>query len=179
MARPESPGISSSSAEPVASTAHYPDRAVVLLHGEHDIATISGLSAVMARAIGDDDVDVVIDLADVRFMDASTIGVIVRATGFLRAESRTLTVRSPSPAAERLLHLCDLADLIDATTADALPLDGALATWVEIPPAVPDHRVRRPTTVAANHLESRTLADLSADDARNVHPVDTSRPGGR
>jgi anti-anti-sigma factor len=55
----------------------------------------------------------VVDLHRVEFMDASTIGVITWARELLRARSRALTVRGPSPSARRVLGLCDLSDLVE------------------------------------------------------------------
>jgi anti-anti-sigma factor len=52
----------------------------VELHGEHDLSTCALLSTALADATRlDDDADVVVDLSDVAFMDASTIGVLVAA----------------------------------------------------------------------------------------------------
>jgi anti-anti-sigma factor len=53
------------------------DRIVVWLRGEHDIATTVELSETLVRAIAIDDADLVVDLSEVQFIDASTIGVIV------------------------------------------------------------------------------------------------------
>ena len=83
---------------PVAFPARDADRTVVWLRGEHDICTVPALSQILARAIALDDGDLVVDLSGVQFMDASTVGVILRARDFLRLQSRSLALRSPSPA---------------------------------------------------------------------------------
>jgi anti-sigma B factor antagonist len=88
-------------------------RTVVWLQGEHDVSTVAALSETMARAIALDDADLVIDLSGVEFMDAATIGVIVRARDFLRQRSRSMSLRSPSTCARRILDVCDLSDLLD------------------------------------------------------------------
>jgi anti-anti-sigma factor len=83
------------------------------LRGEHDLSTASELAATIARAIADDeDADLVIDLADVTFMDASTITVLLRARRYLEERSRHLLLRAPSRSTRRLLVLCALEDLI-------------------------------------------------------------------
>jgi anti-anti-sigma regulatory factor len=46
-------------------------------------------------------------------MDAATNGVIVRARSGLRLRSRSLTLRSPSPSARRILDICGLTYLLD------------------------------------------------------------------
>jgi anti-anti-sigma factor len=113
-----------------------PDRTVVWLRGEHDVSTVAALSEIMARAIALDDADVVVDLSDVQFMGAATVGVIIRAREFLRLRSRTLVLRSPSECARRILDVCGHADLLDPRPVDATPLTGtagALGTWVVVP----------------------------------------------
>jgi anti-anti-sigma factor len=113
-----------------------PDRTVVWLRGEHDVSTVAALSETMARAIALDDADVVVDLSDVQFMGAATVGVIIRAREFLRLRSRFLVLRSPSGCARRILELCGHADLLDLRPVDATPLTGpagALRTWVAVP----------------------------------------------
>ena len=112
------------------------DRTVVWLRGEHDVSTVAALSEVMARAIALDDADVVVDLSDVQFMGAATVGVIVRAREFLRLRSRLLVLRSPSECVRRIVDVCGQSDLLDARIADATPLTGpggALGTWVVVP----------------------------------------------
>jgi anti-anti-sigma factor len=119
------------------------DRTVVWLRGEHDMSTVDSLSETMARAIALDDSDVIVDLSDVQFMSAATVGVLIRAREFLRLESRSLALRSPSKCAGRVVDLCGLADLFDPRAADAMRLAGtagALSTWVAVPTARRDER---------------------------------------
>jgi anti-anti-sigma factor len=91
----------------------HADGGVVWLRGGHDTSTVVALCTIMARAIGFDHANLVIDLSEVTFMDAATVGVITRAEGFLRDRSRSLTLRSPSPPARHVLALSGLADLVD------------------------------------------------------------------
>jgi anti-anti-sigma factor len=86
---------------------------VVCLRGEHDLSTVDELSATMARGIALGEADLVVDLSRVEFMDAATINAVLWAQDLLRAQDRSLTVRSPSRCARRVLELCDLSDLID------------------------------------------------------------------
>ncbi len=107
-----------------------PLRTVVWISGEHDITTRAHLSSIIARASRLDDVDILVDLSDVTFMDASTIGAIVDAHNRLRARSHLLSVRAPSARARRLLDVCELGFLIDEAPAPVAP---ALDTWVAVP----------------------------------------------
>jgi anti-anti-sigma factor len=79
---------------------------VVWLRGDHDLSTVHDLSAVLSGAIADDDRDVVVDLSRVGFLSAATVGVLLRARQDLRSRSRSLTLRAPSPAADRVLAAC-------------------------------------------------------------------------
>jgi anti-sigma B factor antagonist len=107
------------------------DCTVVCVGGEHDISTVPLVWASLALALSFDDVDLVIDLSGVRFMDASTVGVIMRARGLLRP--RALRVRAPSPLAQRVLAICQLGELVDAgPSREAV---SALGTWVDVPPS--------------------------------------------
>jgi anti-sigma B factor antagonist len=98
-------------------------RTVVWLSGEHDLSTVDALSQTLARAFALDDADVVLDPSGVEFMGAATIEVIVRAEGVLDVRSRALTLRCPSESVQRVVDLCGLADLVDASS-DAVPLMG-------------------------------------------------------
>jgi anti-anti-sigma factor len=109
---------------------------VVWVRGEHDASTARELSATMARAVAAGG-DVVLDLSGVEFMDAATVSVVLRTRELLRVRSRSVTVRSPSVRARRVLELCDVADLIDASGVEAVGNTGsppdALGSWIARP----------------------------------------------
>jgi anti-anti-sigma factor len=88
------------------------------------LLTVDELWERLARAFALDDADVVLDLSGVQFMGAATIDVIVRAKDALDLRSRVLTLRSPSESAQRVVDLCGLADLVEASSLDAQPLAG-------------------------------------------------------
>jgi anti-anti-sigma factor len=104
---------------PAVSSGCDADDRAVWLRGRHDTSTVVALCMIMARAIGFDDADVVVDLSEVTFMDAATVGVIIRAEAFLQERSRSLTLRSPSTRARRVLGLCGRGDLVDLRSAEA------------------------------------------------------------
>jgi anti-anti-sigma factor len=52
---------------------------VVWLHGEHDASNAVEVSEAIRRALDVDEADVTLDLCDVTFMSAATVGVIVAA----------------------------------------------------------------------------------------------------
>lgn len=88
-------------------------RTSLWLHGEQDIATVPLLAAALTAVVADHRGDVVVDLAMVDFIDASTVGVLVRGQRLLRFQSRNLRLRSPSRFARRVLELCGLTHLIE------------------------------------------------------------------
>lgn len=109
-------------------------RIVVWVRGDQDVSTRGHLSAAIARAARLDDTDMVVDLGGVTFMDASTINSLVEAYEGLRARSRSLSLRAPSPLARRLLDICELGFLIDADPAPSRPpVASALDSWVAVP----------------------------------------------
>jgi anti-sigma B factor antagonist len=135
MAVTESSSVTVSRRRVVAFAERDADRTVVWLRGEHDIFTVETLCEVMAGAIALDDADVVVDLSGVQFMDAATVGVIIRAREFLRLRSRSLALRSPSISARRVVDLCCLADLVDpppVVTTGVTESASALGTWVAV-----------------------------------------------
>jgi anti-anti-sigma factor len=86
-------------------------RIVVQVTGEVDIATSEILAAAITRAMAAETADtihLVIDLARVRFIDASGINVLVHAACQSTACGGTLVLRSPNRAAGRLLDVLHL-----------------------------------------------------------------------
>jgi anti-sigma B factor antagonist len=95
------------------------DPGVLVLTGEQDIATVGDVTSRLALAILRNTDDVVVDLHEVSFLDASTIGVLVRARTVLESDGRSLRLRGPTVHARRLLDLFHLDGLVErATGAD-------------------------------------------------------------
>jgi len=88
-------------------------RTVVWLDGEHDVSTLLVLTDTLAGAISADDADLVVDLSEVTFIGAASFDELIRGRAILRQQSRTLTLRSPSRCARRLLDACGFSDLIE------------------------------------------------------------------
>lgn len=149
-----------------------PVRTVVHVRGEHDIATRVHLSATIARAAQLDGADIIVDLSDVTFMDASTIGALVVARSSLRAHSRSLSVRAPSPQARRLLDLCGLAGLIDESPASLLASAApALGSWVDVPAGSRSTDAARPppSNEPARNARRPGGAAAAIDQSRSPH----------
>ena len=87
-------------------------RFVVRVHGDHDIANVHELCELLAQAAAVDDRNLVVDLAEVDFVDASTIRALLQSRDALRQRSRSLTVRASGRTA-RLLALLGLDELLE------------------------------------------------------------------
>jgi anti-anti-sigma factor len=91
---------------------------IIWLRGEHDIATDPDLRRTLDRAISLNNAPIVIDLSKVELMSASTLGIIVVAWNTLRQQSRSLTMRSPSPHVRRVISICGLHNLLSSEQRD-------------------------------------------------------------
>jgi anti-anti-sigma factor len=89
---------------------HYErGQTVVWIEGEHDIATVDELTETLAKAVSADDNDLILDLDGVTFLSVTTVDVLVRLRELLAEQSRSLTIRSPSRPARRVLRLYEAA----------------------------------------------------------------------
>ncbi len=86
--------------------------AVLTLHGEVDISTAPELGASLDEAIHQGHRFVVLDLAELHFMDGAGLRVIASRAQRLAASGGALTVRSPSALVRRLLDVVGLTDLV-------------------------------------------------------------------
>ena len=101
----------------VATLASEGGSTVVALRGEADLLTLPVIDDVLARVIAENDGPVVVDLAEVAFIDTGSIRAVARAAASLGHRGRELTVRSPSRLAVRMLTLFELTHLIEPVRA--------------------------------------------------------------
>jgi anti-anti-sigma factor len=87
------------------------DTAVVIGHGEFDLATADILGDALQKACGSGK-DVELEASDIEFMDASALRHLVRAADTLREQSLRLRVRKAQPIVHRLLTLTGLEHLL-------------------------------------------------------------------
>jgi len=90
-------------------------RTVIHVAGELDVATSGLLAAAVARAMEAGNAgraDLVVDLAHVRFIDASGVNVLIRAASRARGADGTLVLRSPSRAVRRMLDVLRLREVL-------------------------------------------------------------------
>jgi anti-anti-sigma factor len=83
--------------------------------GDLDIAAVPRLRNALGAAAGGR-THVMLDVANVTFMDAAALGVIAATAGRIRRAGGKLTILRPPPNVELVLRLTDLDKvLIDAT----------------------------------------------------------------
>ncbi len=104
---------------------------VVWLTGEHDISTDGALCQTLARAIALGATALVIDMSELGFMGASTLGTIVRAREYLRGRSGPVMVRSAPPFIRRTIDIRGLNDLLGPKGVRNLAAT-ALSSWVAV-----------------------------------------------
>ncbi len=80
---------------------------VLTLHGELDLFTQPVFAAALAD-LHSTSTTVVLDVSDLAFIDASTIGLILRERMLARRRGSDLTLRSPRQSLLRLLSLLEL-----------------------------------------------------------------------
>jgi anti-anti-sigma factor len=88
-------------------------RTVIDLWGEWDLSSRQVLSEALSRVIALPSGDVVIDLAEAKFIDTVTVRVFAASQQMLDRHGRKLTFRSPSRLAARVLDVFGLSDLIE------------------------------------------------------------------
>jgi anti-anti-sigma factor len=80
--------------------------------GELDLATVEVFRREVHAVLADEPADLVIDLADVSFLDSSGIAVLASALKAQRARAGGLAVTNPQPIVQRALELVGLGALI-------------------------------------------------------------------
>jgi anti-anti-sigma factor len=85
--------------------------AVVRPHGEIDVRTVPGLRRALDAAVESGRGDLVVDLAEVAFIDSSGLGALL---GRYRRmpEGRRMILRAPRPHVRSLLHLAGVPALM-------------------------------------------------------------------
>jgi anti-anti-sigma factor len=90
-------------------------RTVIHVAGEVDVATSGLLAAAIERAMepgNQSRADLVVDLANVRFIDVSGINVLLKAANRARGADRTLVLRSPGKTVCRLIDILRLDEVL-------------------------------------------------------------------
>ena len=141
-----------------------PKQVVVGVRGEVDICTAPELGGLLDAVLDQGHTSIVLDLAEVDFLDAAGLRVIVHVSGRLRSSGGELTLRSASVMIRRILDITGLIALVHVESFD--PSDATLG---------PEQRPGDGSTMVGS-----TPADLSSDLTRvaaipaNVGVVDAA-----
>jgi anti-anti-sigma factor len=81
---------------------------VIRVSGELEAMEAQKLTECAAGLLGDGARSLVIDLADVTFMDSSGLNALIEARSRAEMQLGTVTVRNPTSFVQRLLHITGL-----------------------------------------------------------------------
>jgi anti-sigma B factor antagonist len=104
--------------------------AVLALRGEVDLASAAELRNALTVSIKVGVRHLILDCAELTFLDASGVGALVVASTDLRARGGKLVVRNPSVPVQIVLDAAGLDDLLEATQ----PRPGRARGFAEEPP---------------------------------------------
>lgn len=86
-----------------------PTAIVIVVAGDIDLGTISYFSAALEGGVREPKADLVVDMEDVTFIDATGLGALIRAHNLLsRQEGRRMIVRNAPRSTRRLFELTGL-----------------------------------------------------------------------
>lgn len=89
-----------------------PAEVTVVLHGELDLVTITGLRTLLDQAVARRPGRLVIDLSDVPFVDVLSLSAMLAAADGIRDRGGSAVVRGASPPVRRMCTLFNAADLL-------------------------------------------------------------------
>lgn len=115
------------------TTEHVEGAAVIALCGELDLASAPALDAVVGRMISQGHCRLVLDLADLGFIDTVGLSGLLTAHRRARAANGWLVVRAASPRLRRLLETTGLDRTLHLEDRDGRPMPTAAAregTWI-------------------------------------------------
>jgi anti-anti-sigma factor len=107
-------GAYESAANPFGVTGHAgPNEVVLIFTGEADVSAAPLLAHALSQASWYRHARVVVDLAELDFVDTYCLEIIFDASDELRARGAELVLRSPRPPVRRLLDILQREDLIE------------------------------------------------------------------
>ncbi len=90
----------------------HDDHAVVSADGEIDAATADDLAGAVAGALRDGNRTVLVDFAQVTFIDSTGLGVLVRSHRAADAQGAVFAVVHPTPQTLKLIRVLGLDQLL-------------------------------------------------------------------
>lgn len=89
------------------------DTVTVALSGEVDASVYEEFDSVILGGYAADKRNVVLECADLNFVDSTILGAIVKVYKTLKADGRRLVVRNLSPRIRKLFEICALDKLVE------------------------------------------------------------------
>lgn len=90
---------------PAAGEVGSPDRDVVVVRGELDLATVPAVRERLVEALGRRPDRLVLDLSGCAFADCTALTLLLQVRCAATLQGTTLVLRRPSPAVRRLLEV--------------------------------------------------------------------------
>lgn len=88
-------------------------RATAALHGEFDMAATFTVEPALERLLDEPDLEALtLDLSDLRFVDSTGIGVLVRLADETRERDIELTIAPGPPEVQRVFEASGLVDVL-------------------------------------------------------------------
>jgi len=94
----------------------------VVVAGDVDLASVPHLAGRVNEAIVSSDDDVVVDLADVTFIDSTGLVLLAKARARLAGDDRRLVLARPATCVRRVLALAGVDQFFDVRDVDDQPL---------------------------------------------------------
>jgi anti-sigma B factor antagonist len=110
-ARPSAPAPITDPAGLVVDATVVDGSATVRLAGELDVATAGALRSTLCRLDDQGVHSVVVDLAELGFIDSSGLSELVQALSRSRAAGGDVVLRRPTPATRKVLEIVGLTEL--------------------------------------------------------------------
>ncbi len=152
------------------------DWTVVAIGGELDVATAPALRSHLSDLIANGRTRLVLDLAQLRFLDASGLGILVSTLGRLREHGGSLRLVNVHPRIRRLLGIVRLTDALpeyaSVTLAAGAGRSGASASAVREMAIVPLPETATPVPALLARLAAAVPASpTSAEPANSTGAV--------
>jgi anti-anti-sigma factor len=110
----------------VLQTSRDGDTLTIGLRGELDLANADALKAELDEALGDGACGIVVDMAELTFIDSTGIALLVNALGHDGADGRLRFVPSQAPAVSRVLKLTGIDERLPFATSSGSGEAGGL-----------------------------------------------------
>jgi anti-sigma B factor antagonist len=137
------------------SAGDFGSHAVVALSGELDLADVPGVASHLIAVMAACGPSVIVDMADLDFIDCSGLGVLVRVLKWIRASDGDMILAAPQHHVLRILRLTGLAGVFSVYPNVEQAARGAKLVR-SVPPAAPwrpmPSRLRVPASAGISYL---------------------------